>query len=119
MNTPKQRKMNEANRYAKWKTLTPLLIRTLEYFWDYKEREGYLPSYREAGEHFGVSHCAIEHRMWSLERLGYIEKVWKSPRAMRFVKDRRSWRVPSVDKVAYNRMMAGLDGWDGRNAKKG
>lgn len=102
--------MNTAHRVAVWKYLTPLLIETLEYFWDYREREGFLPSYREAGQHFGVSHCAIEHRMWSLEKLGYIEKVWKSPRAMRFTKDRRSWRVPPESQQAIIRSNRSKDG---------
>ena len=111
---PRKRKMNTANRVAVWKYLTPLLIETLEYFWDFKEREGFLPSYREAGKHFGVSHCAIEHRMWSLEKLGFIEKVWKSPRAMRFTKDRRSWRVPSKETTARIRSERSLAGIHGR-----
>lgn len=104
----KTRMMNKANRHAEWKHLTPLLLETLEYFWQYSETYRFFPTYREAGRHFGVSQSAIEHRMWSLEKLGYIKKDYKSFRALRFVKDRRSWRLPSEDEVREIRSAQGI-----------
>lgn len=104
----KTRLMNRANRQAIWKHLTPLLVDTLEYFWEYSERHRFFPTYREAGRHFGVSQSAIEHRMWSLERLGYIKKDYKSFRALRFTKDRRSWRVPPADEIYAIRCACGI-----------
>mgnify|MGYP006288339261 CR=1 FL=1 len=93
------RKMSPRKLNPKFKFLTPLLVNTLNYFWDYQKKSGFLPSYREAGRHFGVSYSAIEHRMWSLEQLGFIQKDYHTSRSFKFLKDKRSWRVPSRNKI--------------------
>lgn len=103
----KTRLMNREHRQTQWKALTPLLVETLEYFWEFSEKHRYFPTYREAGRHFGVSQSAIEHRIWSLERLGYIKKDYKSFRALRFTKDRRSWKPTSEGLINDQRVIDG------------
>ena len=99
--------MNKAHRTVQWKALTPLLVDTLNYFWEFSQKNRYFPTYREAARHFGVSHSAIEHRMWSLERLGYIKKDYRSFRAMRFTKDRCSWKPTSEGLINDQRVIDG------------
>lgn len=82
-----------------WCCLTQKLIDTLNYFWEFSEKNGYMPSYRDAGLHFKITHTAIEHRMWTLEKLGYIQREHKKPRVLTFLKDRRSWRPTGKDEI--------------------
>ena len=104
----RMRKMNPRRIRPEWRSLTPLLRETLNYFWDYSKKNGFLPSYREAGRHFGVTHSAIEHRMWSIEQLGLIQKDYHTSRSFKFLKDKRSWRVTPESKVKKMRKKSGL-----------
>ena len=93
------RKMNNTRVGKVWTSVTHKLIDTLIYFYDYFKNNGYYPSCREAAKHFKVTHSAIEHRMWSLEQLGFIERPYKKARALKFLKDKSQWRATSDEKI--------------------
>lgn len=93
------RKMNKQRRGKVWTVLTSKLIDTLYYFSKHNDDNGYYPSCREAAKHFKVTHSAIEHRMWSLEQLGFIERPYKKARALKLLKDKSQWRATSDEKI--------------------
>lgn len=93
------RKMDNFKRRKVWTVLTQRLVDTLHYFWNHHKDNGYYPSYREAARHFDVTSTAIEHRIWSLEHLRFIERPFKKARAIKFLKDKSEWIVASDEQI--------------------
>lgn len=71
------------SRAVNYSTLTDKQRQVFEYIQDYVEENGISPSFRNIGDHFGVSVGAIQDRLKALEKKGFLEKNPIIARAMK------------------------------------
>ena len=75
----------------------------LDYIGEFESSNGYAPSYREIGEHFGLSSPATIHQhVQSLQEKGFLRSEHNSARSIELVKFKTNWAQ------AVDLMLAGL-----------
>jgi len=113
------------------KTLTDRQRSILDFLGDYLEDNGYPPTLREIGAHFGIrSPRGVQDHLEALERKGHIRRQREASRGIEILSDRRPSsdnvvRLPVVGRVAAGQPVLSeenIDDWmeiDSALARKG
>jgi len=85
------------------KKLTRRQRQILDYIGEFESANGYAPSYREIGEHFGLTSPATIHQhIQSLQQKGFLNYEHNAARSIELVKFKTNWAQ------AVDLMLAGL-----------
>jgi len=102
------------------KGITDRQKEVLTFISDFSEENGFPPTVREIGDHFGISLRAVQDHIAALQKKGFLSQTQKRSRSIKVLSDMREkdpqpfvGRVPLLGTVAAGRPLLSEENLDG------